>query len=80
MIIFGGMNNLNYLGSSLFILNLDLNYKFKKELDLVETSFDSSKHNGSSTNRSKKKNNNRNNNELNNEFDSGFRIKLPPIK
>jgi hypothetical protein len=31
LIIFGGMNNLNYIGSSIFIINMDLNYKFIKE-------------------------------------------------
>merc|ERR1711957_850249 len=31
LMIFGGMNNLNYIGSSVFIINLDLNYKIIKE-------------------------------------------------
>jgi len=31
LIIFGGMNNQNYIGSSLFIVNLDFNYNLFKE-------------------------------------------------
>jgi hypothetical protein len=31
LIIFGGMNNLNYIGSSIFIINMDFNYKYKRE-------------------------------------------------
>jgi hypothetical protein len=31
--IFGGMNNCNYIGSSLFIMNLDLNFHLKEEIE-----------------------------------------------
>jgi hypothetical protein len=33
LIIFGGMNNLNYIGSSVFIINMDFNYKYKRETE-----------------------------------------------
>ena len=36
LIIFGGMNNQKYLGSDLFIIDLDVNYKFQKEMELEE--------------------------------------------
>lgn len=76
------MNNLNYLGSSLFIIKLDLNYKFKREMEL-DNSFDSEKNQRKNTNRSHKKHNNRiNQNYFNHGFnnDSPFYVKLPPIK
>ena len=31
LLIFGGMNNMNYIGSSIFIVNLDFNYRFSEE-------------------------------------------------
>jgi hypothetical protein len=31
LLIFGGMNNQNYLGSSLFVVTLDFNYVHEKE-------------------------------------------------
>jgi len=31
LLIFGGMNNMNYIGSSLFIIYLDFNYRYSKE-------------------------------------------------
>jgi hypothetical protein len=33
LLIFGGMNNCNYIGSSLFIMNLDLNYHLREEIE-----------------------------------------------
>jgi hypothetical protein len=35
LLIFGGMNNNNYIGSSLFMINLDLNYHLKDEFEYV---------------------------------------------
>jgi hypothetical protein len=35
LIIYGGMNNNNYIGSSLFIINLDLNSHLKDEFEYV---------------------------------------------
>jgi hypothetical protein len=71
------MNNLNYLGSSLFIMNLDFNYKFQKEIE-NENSFENGKKNKNSGNSSftngKKKNRKSENLEGTNQ------VTLPPIK
>ena len=68
------MNNMNYLGSSLFIINLDFNYKFQKEAE-HENSFESNDKKKGKGHKSKK---NPNNDYFDkNEFEHVF---LPPIK
>lgn len=65
---------MNYLGSSLFIINLDFNYKFQKELE-NENSFDSLGEKKKSSHRGKK---NRHNDYF--EKEEKEKIVLPPIK
>ncbi len=68
------MNNMNYLGSYLFIINLDFNFKFQKETE-HENSFDSNDKKRVKGQKIKKNHNNDyfNKNECENLF-------LPPIK
>jgi hypothetical protein len=68
------MNDMNYLGSSLFIINLNFNYKFQQEVD-NENSFDSQEKKKGKRNKSKK-------NDFNDYFDQREheQVFLPPIK
>lgn len=68
------MNNMNYLGSSLLIINLDFNYKFQKEAE-HDNSFDSSEKKKGKGHKNKK--NNINDYFGKNECEHVF---LPPIK
>ena len=67
------MNNMNYLGSSLLIINMDLNYKFQKEAE-NDNSFDSMNE--------KKKGSKRNKKNSHNDFyeKENQKVTLPPIK
>lgn len=65
---------MNYLGSSLFIINLDFNYKFQKEAE-HENSFDS--HDKKKGKGHKNKKNQYNDSHDKNEIENVF---LPPIK
>lgn len=71
LIIFGGMNNNNYIGASLFIINLDLNYHLKDEFDYVYVN------NHHKHNHSKKKSFNKKLSLVDYQL---MNVKLPPIK